>query len=95
MATTFEMLQWIILYGTAIVFSCIALDRETMLSSIFSAFLWLISAIFTFILSPTLIGITLGWVFGSISFIFCGVFIFRLLSEYFDGKHKRYEVGPL
>jgi len=94
MVSEFEIIQWITLYATAIFFSSVALTRETMLTSLMTSLLWVVVALFNFILAPTMLGIALSWIMGLLGFIFAGVFMFGLVSQFYDSKYRRFETGP-
>jgi len=88
-------IQYMLLFGMAIFFSSIAIDRETWIPSFISAFLWLVCALFSFILAPTTIGVAIGWTMGILSFVFMGVFTWLLITQFLDRKNARFEMGPL
>jgi hypothetical protein len=82
-------LQFVFMYGTAIFFSAISMERETLLSSFVAAFSWLLTALFSFILGPSGVGIAFGWCMGILSFVFMGVFLWRLVSQVLGSRDSR------
>jgi high-affinity Fe2+/Pb2+ permease len=80
------------MYGSAIFFSALAVNRETAMSSLLAAFLWLITALFTFILGPSSVGIAFGWSMATLSFVFMGVFLWRLIVATLDSQHQKKSV---
>jgi Ca2+-dependent lipid-binding protein len=41
-----------------------------------------------------MLGIALSWIMGLLGFIFAGVFMFGLVSQFYDTKYRRFETGP-
>jgi hypothetical protein len=95
MVTDFELIQWLVLYATALFFSSLAVTRETLLTGLTASLLWIVVALFNFILAPTMLGVALSWILGLLGFLFAGVFMFRLLTQFYDTKYKRFETGPV
>jgi len=82
-------LQFVFMYGTAVFFSALAVERETMLNSFIAAFLWLLTALFSFILGPSGVGIAFGWSMGMLSFVFMGVFLWQLITRVLASRETK------
>jgi len=89
-------LQFIFLFGAAVFFSSVALDRETVLSSLVASLFWLLSGVCSFVVGPSSVGMAFGWSMGLVSFVFMGVFMYRLTTSYSEGRRVKFDTwGPM
>jgi len=82
-------LQYIFLYATAVFFSSLAIDRESLIPCLLSSLLWLLSAIFSFILGPSDVGVAFAYSMGLVSVVFLSVFVWRLGNQLLDSQNLK------
>lgn len=89
------MLQYLMVFAVSIFFTALAVERQTLLSTIVATLCWLVTALLSFIFAPTVIGSVMGYVFGVLAFVLAGAFLWSFISHTLDERHRRFEVGPL
>lgn len=87
------ILQYGCLFSMTIVFSMIALERKTLVSTLMASLMWLVLGIANFIIGASIIGQAVSWLFGLVCFVFMGGFIDVMITSYIDYRKQRYDFG--
>lgn len=91
--TTFELIQFMLLFAVSIIFTTIALQRETFISHLISAMLWFGTAVTNWVLGTSILQIALSYVFLGLGLIFMLASLKALGDAYSDAKADRWRVG--
>lgn len=90
--STFELIQFMLLFAVSIIFTTIALQRETFISHLISAILWIGTAVANYVLGTSFLQIALSYVFLGLGLIFTLAALKALGDSYSESKAERWQL---
>jgi hypothetical protein len=77
-------------------FSAVAIDRQTLVTSLLAAVIWIVEGIINWLFAPSsYIGQAMSYIFWVIGVVFIGMFFYKMATMWYDLKNKRFETGPI
>lgn len=77
-----------------IFFSAVAIDRQTLVTSLLASVIWLVEGVVNWLFAPASnVGQAMSYIFWIISMVFIGLFFGQLFGLHFEKKNRRFEMG--